>query len=109
MNLIVRERELFNELIAPLKNHKYLAAYMRFERENPHVYPAFEKALMRRVAEGRRMLSFREAMQEIRWSNNIVTSGDHFKISDPHIAYFGRYFLAKHPELTSRFVLKGGR
>ncbi len=77
-----------------------------WHRKNPHVYDLFERFTFRAIDSGRSNLSHWWVMNRIRWETAIETTGPEFKISNDHIAYYARLFMAYHPEHKGFFRIK---
>lgn len=68
-----------------------------FNRENPHVFEAFENTCLSELRNGAKVISPKRIMNNLRWSD-IKTNGKDFKVNDAHISYYSRLFVERHPE-----------
>jgi len=87
---------------APTLKQKWWA----WHKENPHVYLLFDKFTRQAISRGHKNLSGWLIVNRIRWETSIVTTGEDFKISNDHIAFYARLWKAKHPEHKDLFTTK---
>jgi hypothetical protein len=76
----------------------------KFDAENPHVWDLFVDFTKKAVGAGMKKLSVALIIERIRWECNVETTGDRFKISNNHSAYYARKFHSKFPELGQVFT-----
>ena len=77
-----------------------------WHKANPHVWHLFERFAYEAVNKGRKRISHWLIINRIRWETNIVTTGEDFKISNDHIAFYARLWRAKHPAHKDLFTIK---
>ncbi len=73
-------------------------AFVDFNRKNPKLYEAFEREALRAINAGKKKISAKMIINYIRWSMFIETTDKAPRINDAYHSYFGRLFIAKHPE-----------
>lgn len=83
--------------------------WKKFHEENPQVWELFKKYTFEVVNTGRKHYSVNAIIERIRWHTNIETTGERFKISNNHRAYYARFFNEQHPELNGFFKTKSLR
>jgi len=76
--------------------------FMRFHKENPHVYEAFEKQVLRAIDKGRNKISAKLIINWIRW-NEYIKTDEYFRINDAYQSYYARLFVEKHPQYADIF------
>ena len=81
-------------------------SWWRWHQANPHVYELFERFSLEAARHGHTRFSHWLVMNRIRWETTIDTTGVDFKISNNHIAYYARLFMARHPEHAGFFHTK---
>lgn len=77
-----------------------------WHKANPHVWMLFERFAFEAVNKGRKRISHWLIINRIRWETNIITTGEDFKISNDHIAFYARLWKVKHPEHKELFSTK---
>lgn len=77
-----------------------------FNKENPHIYAAFEIEALKAIKTGRTKLSAKLLINYIRWNNYATTTDKSFKINDAYQSYFAREFIRLHPEYDGFFNLR---
>jgi hypothetical protein len=80
--------------------------WWEWHKANPHVWQLFERFAYEAVNKGRKRISHWLIINRIRWETNIVTTGEDFKISNDHIAFYARLWRAKHPAHKDLFTIK---
>lgn len=80
--------------------------WWEWHKANPHVWEYFERFSLEAVSKGRKKISHWLIINRIRWEVNIVTTGEDFKISNDHIAFYARLWKAKHPQHKDLFTTK---
>ena len=85
-----------------------LEAFEAFHAENPHVYKLFKRFAFRVIAAGRRRYSARTIWHRMRWHADFETTDDEYKLNNNHSPYYGRLFMADHPEHDGLFATRGG-
>ena len=73
---------------------------------NPEVWLYFERFSLEAISKGRNRISHWLIMNRIRWEVNIVTTGEDFKISNDHIAFYARLWNARYPQYKTLFNIK---
>jgi len=77
-----------------------------YHRENPMVWEYFQKFAFEAVAKGRSKISHWLIINRIRWEVYIVTTGEEFKISNNHIAFYARLWQQTFPQHKQLFNTK---
>ena len=90
----------------PLTFEEKKQAWWEWHKANPHVWHLFERFAYEAVNKGRKRISHWLIINRIRWETNIITTGEDFKISNDHIAFYARLWKAKHPQHKDLFTTK---
>lgn len=77
-----------------------------YHEANPEVWELFEFYTLKAIQSGFKHYGAKSIMERIRWHTNVETTGDTFKISNNHTAYYARYFEKKHPCFKGFFRIK---
>lgn len=77
-----------------------------FHFENPHVYERFKKLAFDMKSSGRKKYSSKMIINVIRWENDLVTTGEDFKINDAYQSIYGRLLAYHHPEFEDFFEFR---
>lgn len=77
--------------------------FNEFNRENPHIYKAFENQALKAINHGQHKISAKLIINWIRWNEFLESSDISFKINDAFQAYYARLFCEKHPQFIDRF------
>lgn len=80
--------------------------WWEYHKKNPHVYDLFEQYTFMVIKRGFQHYGAKGIMERIRWHSDIETTGDRFKVSNNHTAYYARYFHHLHPEYEGFFRTK---
>jgi len=64
-----------------------------FHRENPKIYPLFEKFAGDLRRAGREHYGIQPIAERIRWHLNVETQGDEFKINNNHLSCYARLLM----------------
>lgn len=80
--------------------------FNRFNKENPHVFEAFEEQALRAIKKGRKKISSKLIINWIRWNEFLKTSDQNFRINDAYQSYYARYFVEKHPQHARLFEFR---
>lgn len=80
--------------------------WWEWHKKNPHVWELFERFAMEAVRKGRKKISHWLIINRIRWETSIITTGHDFKISNDHIAFYARLWIALHPDYKDLFNVK---
>ena len=78
----------------------------KFHSSNPEVWDLFVKFTFQAIESGRSHYSANAIFERIRWHTDIETSGDTFKLSNNHRAYYARHFHEKYPQHEGFFRTK---
>lgn len=95
-----------NELFSRYDKNQ-LDRFKKFHSENPHVYTKFKSLVSDMKASGRKKYSARTIFEVMRWSYDLKTKSDDFKISNDFIPIYVRLLVYHKPELRDFFSLKG--
>ena len=77
--------------------------FEKFNKENPHVFEAFEKQALWAIDVGRSKISSKLIINWIRWNEFLRTGDKNFKINDAYQSYYSRHFIEKYPQHSDRF------
>ena len=81
--------------------------FNQFNEQNPHVYQAFEKEVLKAIRIGRTKLSAKMIINVIRWNYYVTRTTDtNFKINDAYQSYYAREFIRLHPKHNDIFTLR---
>jgi len=81
-------------------------AFLRFHRENPHVYVELVK-LSRQLKEvGHKRIGIGMLFEVLRWKQALVTVGDGFKLNNNYRSYYARMMMNAEPDLRGIFELR---
>lgn len=80
--------------------------FEEFNKENPHVFRAFEQQALKAIEKGREKISGKLIINWIRWNEKLETNDQNFKINDAFQAYYVRAFITKYPEYYYAFNLR---
>ncbi len=89
-----------------LNGHSIREGFNTFNKENPHVFDAFEEQAIKAIEKGRDKISAKLIINWIRWNEFLKTSDQNFKINDAFQSYYARYFVEKHPEHIKVFEFR---
>ena len=81
-------------------------AWWEYHKENPKVYELVEQYTFQVIGRGYSNYSINSIFERIRWHTDIETTGESFKLSNNHRAYYARYFHHLHPEHDGFFRTK---
>lgn len=81
-------------------------AFHKFNKENPHVFKAFEEQALSAIKKGRKKISSKLIINWIRWNEFLRTSDQNFKINDAFQSYYARHFVEKYPEYLEYFEFR---
>lgn len=77
-----------------------------FNKQNPHIYDAFEEQVLNAIRKGRNKVSAKLIINWIRWNEFLNSSDLNFKINDAYQSYYARYFVEKHPQYEYIFEFR---
>ena len=86
-----------------LNGHSIRDGFNEFNKDNPHIYDAFEKQALKAINKGRKKLSSKLIVNWIRWNEFLKSSDQNFKINDAFQSYYARHFVDKNPEHADVF------
>lgn len=69
-----------------------------FNKENPHIFKAFEEQALKAIAKGRTKISAKLIINWIRWHEYLESPDMDFKINDAYQSYYARFFIEKYPQ-----------
>jgi len=78
----------------------------KFNKENPHVFHAFEEQVFKAVERGRKKVSSKLIINWIRWNEFLRTSDKNFRINDAYQSYYARHFVEKYPQYYDIFEFR---
>ena len=77
--------------------------FEKFNKENPHIFKAFENEALRALSMGRTKISAKLLINWIRWHEFVTSNDESFKINDAYQSYYARHFVAKYPQYHNVF------
>ena len=80
--------------------------FEQFNKENPHVFKAFEEQALNAINKGRTKISAKMIINWIRWNEFLRTSDLNFRINDAYQSYYARHFIKKYPQYSGVFELR---
>ena len=80
--------------------------FNKFNKDNPHIFKAFEEQALVAINKGRKKISSKMIINWIRWNEFLRTSDQNFKINDAYQSYYARYFVEKHPQYIDVFEFR---
>jgi len=80
--------------------------WWEYHKKNPQVYELFEMYTFEVIRRGFKNYGAKGVMERIRWHTDIETTGERFKISNNHTAYYARLFEHNHPQFEGFFRKK---
>ncbi len=81
-------------------------SWWAWHKDNLLVWDYFERFALEAVAKNRKKISHWLIINRIRWETAIVTTGEEFKISNDHIAFYARLWKATYPQYADLFNTK---
>jgi len=83
-----------------------LENFKKYHFENPHVYARFKELAFQMMKSGRKKYSSKLIINIIRWENDLITTGEEFKINDRYQSIYGRLLAFHHPEFETFFEFR---
>lgn len=83
--------------------------FEKFNKENPHIYQAFEVKALSLISRTNGKISSKHIINELRWEVPVTSNDINFKINDAFQSYYSRLFIENHPEHAGRFILRKQR
>ena len=80
--------------------------FNKFNKDNPHIFRAFEEQALRAINKGRTKISAKLIINWIRWHEFLESSDKNFRINDAYQAYYARHFIEKYPQHRNVFELR---
>jgi len=81
-------------------------AFLRFHRENPHVYDELVKLALRARRRGVKRIGIGMLFEVLRWGHAMRTAGDDFRLNNNYRSYYARLLMRNEPELVGAFELR---
>ena len=81
-----------------LNGHSIREGFNEFNKDNPHIYDAFEEQVLSAINRGRTKVSSKLIINWIRWNEFLKSTDQNFKINDAYQSYYARHFVETHPE-----------
>ena len=76
-------------------------AFIKYHKKNPHIWTLFKRYAYEAIRAGRTRFGSRAILERIRWEENVTIADKKvLKIPNAHNAYYGRMFLATHPQYS---------
>lgn len=96
----------FNDALFAHTDPRLLRRFAAYHAENPDVYAEFKAFAARIKATGRQKYSAWVIIQAIRWTRDVQTTGDVFKVNNDFIAIYARLLMVQHPEYRGFLELR---
>lgn len=96
----------FNDPLFADADPRLLQRFAAYHAENPDVYAEFKTFAARIKATGRKKYSGWVIIQAIRWSRDVQTTGDVFKVNNDFIALYGRLLMVHDPAYRTFLELR---
>jgi len=81
-------------------------AFLRFHRENPHVYAQLQAMAQEAQRAGATKIGIGMMFEVLRWQTLLRTRGDDFKLNNNYRSYYARLLIARNPALSELFELR---
>jgi len=81
------------------------ADFLKYHRDNPHIYEAFKKFTVKAINKGHKRWSAEAIFNVMRWETEI-TGNDEFKINNNYKALYARMFMRDFPEVKGFFAIR---
>ena len=81
-------------------------AAILFHQENPHVLREIARVCLTEARRGKKRWSINAAFEVVRYNHRIATTGEPYKLSNNHRAFYARWLMRDIPELDGFFVIK---
>lgn len=95
-----------SEHVGPSPERTIREAFLRFHRENPHVYTELVKLARRAHQAGNRRIGIKMLFEVLRWRHALRTGGDDFKLNNNYHSYYSRLIMAREDDLRGVFELR---
>jgi hypothetical protein len=82
------------------------ARFLAFHRENQDVYIELRRLALQMRDTGRTSYSIKGLFEVLRWSRDLATRGDSFKLNNNYTAYYARLLMEHEPRLAGMFELR---
>ena len=89
-----------------LNGHSIREGFNKFNKDNPHIFKAFEEQALIAINAGKNKISAKLIINWIRWHEFLESSDENFKINDAYQSYYARYFIEKYPQYHDVFELR---
>lgn len=80
--------------------------FNEFNKQNPHIFKAFEEQALKAISRGRTKLSSKLIINWIRWNEFLRSSDQNFRINDAYQSYYARFFIEKYPQYSGIFEFR---
>ena len=95
-----------SEHIGPHPEATIREAFLRFHRENPHVYDELVKLAFRAKYRGVKKVGIGMLFEVLRWGHALRTGGDDFRLNNNYRSYYARLIMSREPMLLGFFELR---
>jgi hypothetical protein len=85
---------------------KATVRFLRFHRENTHVYRLFEGFTREMVGALGKPIAMMLVLQRTRWEYIIDTTGDDFRLNNNYAPFYARLLMYRCPDLIGAFNLR---
>jgi hypothetical protein len=82
--------------------------FLKFHRENPHVYPLFVR-FTRQAKMFHRGVGINAVLERARWETYLSTDGDPYKLNNNFAPYYARLIMRLNPDLNGVFTTRLSR
>lgn len=111
----MNEATLFDDLVVqpepdghvgPSPEATIREAFLRFHKENPHVYHELVRLTRRTVRAGATRIGIGMLFEVLRWRHTLRTGGDDFKLNNNYRSMYARLIMRTEPDLNGVFELR---
>ena len=89
-----------------LNGYSIREGFNKFNKENPHIFEAFEDQAWKAIKKGRDKISAKLIINWIRWHEFLESSDKNFKINDAYQSYYARFFIEKYLQHINKFEFR---
>jgi hypothetical protein len=82
------------------------AAFIEYDRQNPHVYARLRELALQAKATGRPKLGIGMLFEVLRWEHYLATAGDEFKLNNNYRSRYARLLMHREPTLVGFFDVR---
>jgi len=92
--------------VGPSPEQTIREAFIRFQRENPHIERELVRMCREARASGANRIGIGMLFEVMRWNHVLATGGDDFKLNNNYRSYYARLIMHRYPDLKDIFELR---